>query len=167
MSFGTSPLAGLDFDWRSSLVVARRVLEQPPAQSHIERPERRGSLVQRFALPLSCCPTTNRTRHSRPGQQEKTKKLILAMLQVQARSFRTMEPLPGRPQLLCMRLSSVEPDAFSDWAKMAVDLLCLPSGRRKEGMGYLLDDRPKDAEVRQWWEPAKRGSGFVYLEVRA
>lgn len=77
------------------------------------------------------------------------------------------EPLPGRPQVLCCRLSSAEPDAYADWAKMAVDLLCVPAGRRKEGIGYLRDDRPRDTEVVQWWEPAKPKAGFVYIEVRA
>lgn len=77
------------------------------------------------------------------------------------------QPLSGRPQVVCLRLSSTEPDAYSDWAKMAVDALCVPAGRRKEGLGYLRDDRPKDAEVVQFWEPAKRGEGFVYIEIRS
>lgn len=166
MSFGASPIAGLGFDWRAAMSTARRVLEQPPKLPHVERPRRRGDLVQAFSLPLSVCPTTNRTRHTRPGQQEKLKRQILGLLQVQARSFRTREPLPGRPQVLCLRLSSTEPDAYSDWAKLAVDALCVPAGRRKDGMGYLRDDRPKDADVKQWWEPAKRGQGLVYIEVR-
>lgn len=155
------------FDWREALVRAEAVLSEQPAVARIQRPVPRGNLVQRFALPLELCPTTNRTRHSRPGEHAKTKRQILGLLQAQARQFRLREPLAGRPQVLCLRLSSVEPDVYSDWAKMAVDALCVPAGRRKEGLGYLRDDRPKDAEVVQFWEPAKRGEGLVYIEIRS
>jgi len=154
------------FDRDAALSLAQGVLSAPPALPHINRPAPRGALVQRFVLPLKLCPTTNRTRHSKPGQFAPVKRALLALMQQQARCFRVREPLPGRPQVLCLRLSATEPDAYSDWAKMAVDALCVPAGRRTEGMGYLRDDRPKDAEIVQWWEPAKRGKGCVYIEVR-
>lgn len=163
MSF---PLRELQFDWRRAIELAEQAFALPPAIDHIRRPERRGNLVQRFALPISLAPTTNRTRHSRPGQSEKTKKAIMALFQVQARALHH-EPLPGRPQVLCCRFSSVEPDAYSDGPKMAIDLLCVPAGRRKQGLGLLRDDRPKDAEIVQWWEPAPPKKGFLYIEVRA
>lgn len=158
---------GPTFDWQSKLAVARALLASQPAVPRIVRPRSRGEVVQRFVLPLALCPTTNRTRHTQPGQQARTKLLLLGLMQVQARRFRASSPLTGRPQVLCCRCSSVEPDAYSDWAKMAVDLLCAPAGRRKDGLGYLRDDRPADAEVVQWWEPAKPREGFVYIEVRA
>lgn len=92
MSFGPS----FRFDWQSKLAVARAVLASPPAVPRIVRPTVRGDVVQRFALPLALCPTTNRTRHTRPGQQGRTKELLLGLMQVQARQFRAREPLPGR-----------------------------------------------------------------------
>lgn len=153
------------FDWRSCIHRADVALALPSPVEHIERPIYRGQSIARFAFPLELCPTTNRTRHSRPGQHTKVKRCLLAMMQKQSRSIRG-DLLSGRPQVLAVRFSSVEPDAYSDWAKMPIDLLCVPSGRRKMGMGYLREDRPKDAEVRQWWEPAKQGEGFVYMEVR-
>ncbi len=167
MKLRRDPLSDLHFDWRWALTRAREVLREPPTVARIQRPARLGAIVQRFALPLELCPTTNRTRHSRPGQHEKTKEQILALLQQQAQLFQTREPLPGRPQVRCLRLSSTEPDAYSDWAKMAVDALCVPAARRSDGLGYLRDDRPKDAIVNQWWEPAKQGEGLVYIEIRA
>lgn len=157
----------MSFDWRDAIVHAERVLSSPPAVERIRRPERRGNLVQRFVLPLELAPTTNRTRHSKPGQQENMKKQILGLFRLQVGAFYALRPLPGRPQVLCCRFSSVEPDAYSDGPKMAVDLLCVPAGRRKQGLGLLKDDRPKDAEVVQWWEPAPPKRGFLYLEVRA
>lgn len=167
MRLGTDPLRRFaPFDRDAALSLALGVLSAPPALPRIKRPAPRGALVQRFVLPLELCPTTNRTRHSRPGQFEPVNRALLAMLQQQARCYRVREPLPGRPQVLCLRLSATEPDKYSDWAKMAVDALCVPAGRRKEGLGYLRDDRPKDADVHQWWERAPRGSGCVYLEVR-
>lgn len=167
MRLGTDPLRKFaPFDRDAALTLALGVLSRPPALARIRRPVPRGELVQRFVLPLELCPTTNRTRHSRPGQHEPVKRALLALLQQQARRFRAEAPLPGRPQVLCLRLSATEPDKYSDWAKMAVDALCVPAGRRKEGLGYLRDDRPKDADVHQWWERAPRGSGCVYLEVR-
>lgn len=167
MKLGRNTVQELRFDWREAWVRAETVLSGPPAIARIQRPVPRGERVARFVLPLELCPTTNRTRHSRPGQHARAKGAILGLMQAQARLFRVREPLPGRPQVLCLRLSSVEPDAYSDWAKMAIDTLCVPSGRRKEGLGYLRDDRPADAEIVQWWEPAKRGEGLVYIEIRS
>lgn len=167
MKLGRNPLDELRFDWREALVRAQGVLSEPPAIARIQRPVPRGERVARFVLPLELCPSTNITRHSQGWKQAKLKKTILGLLQVQARSFGTRETLPGRPQVLCLRLSSVEPDPYADWAKMAVDKLCAPDGKSRERMGYLRDDRPKDIELVQWWEPAKRGEGLVYIEIRS
>jgi hypothetical protein len=167
MRLGRNTVQELRFDWREALVRAQSVLVEPPAIARIQRPVPKGTLVQRFALPLELCPSTNITRHSQGWKQAKLKKEILGLLQVQARSFGTRSPLPGRPQVLCVRLSSVEPDPYADWAKLAVDKLCAPDGKSRARMGYLRDDRPKDAEVVQWWEPAKQGEGLVYIEIRS
>lgn len=168
MSRLANPLAGIVFDWRAALYEARALLSIPPPTGHrIVRPEKRGELVHSFTLPLEMCLGTNRTRHSNPGQHAKLKKSLLALLRLESAIYRQREPLAGVPQVLCTRFSSVQPDAYADWAKMPIDALCVPQGRRKEGLGLLRDDRPKDAEIVQWWEPAKRGKGFVYIEVRA
>lgn len=161
------PLAGLIFDWRSVLKVARERLRLPPEPVRIERPRKRGEFVRDFVLPLDLCLGTNRTRHSRPGQHEDVKKKILGLLRTQAGMIVARQTLPGVPQVLCTRFSAVEPDAYADWGKMAVDLLCVPAARRYDGLGLLRDDRPKDAEIKQWWEQGRRGEGFVYIEVRA
>jgi len=77
-------------------------------------------------------------------------------------------PLAGRPQVLCFRYSSVEPDALAGWAKIAVDCL-QPSGVRRgkpyEGLGIIASDKPKDAEIIEVWHPAKPGKGFCVIEV--
>lgn len=166
MKLGRDPIRDLRFDWREALVRAESVLREPPAIARIQRPTPRGAVVQRFVLPLELCPTTNRTRHTHPGQHAKTKAQLLTLMRNQARTI-VAHPLPGRPQVWCLRLSSTEPDAYSDGCKMAIDALCVAMGRRKDGLGYLRDDRPADTEVIQTWEPAKRGQGFVYIEIRS
>lgn len=156
------------FDWRAALQRADEVLSKPPLIARIVRPEPRGALVARFALPLELCPTGNRTRHTMAWMHARDKAQLFArMLPQMGGRLRSDAVLPGRPQVLCLRLSAVEPDRYSDWAKRPVDLLCVPTGRRKKGFGFLRDDRPSDAEVVQFWEPAKRGEGFVYIEIRS
>lgn len=156
-----------EFNWREAMRRAQAALAEPPPFERIVRPRPRGKLVARFALPLELCPTTNRTRHVQPWRAAKDKQAILDLLRRQWRKLRAPEPLPGRPQVLCLRLSSVEPDRYSNWSKMAVDALCVPAGRRKDGLGLLRDDRPRDAEVWELWHPAPRGAGLVYIEVRS
>ena len=168
MKLGRNTVQELRFDWREALERAEVTLWDPPTVARIQRPERRGQLVQRFALPLELCPTTNRTRHTIAWQHARDKANLMTCLRSQMRGvLRAAAPLQGRPQVLCMRLSTVEPDTYGDWAKRAVDALCVPAGRRKDGLGFLGDDRPKDIELVQWWEPAKRGEGLVYIEIRS
>src|SRR5690606_18863883 len=69
------------FDRDAALSLAQGVLSAPPALPHINRPAPRGALVQRFVLPLKLCPTTNRTRHSKPGQFAPVKRALLALMQ--------------------------------------------------------------------------------------
>lgn len=167
MSLGRDPLRELQFDWREAMRRAQRAVAEPPPIERLERPRPRGVLIRKFVLPLSLCPTTNRTRHRPLGQNAKIKAQIYALMRAQARVLRWPSPLAGRPQVLCYRLSSVEPDRYSNWSKMAVDALCVPAGRRKDGLGLLRDDRPRDAEVWELWHPAPRGAGLVYIEVRS
>ncbi len=146
---------------------ARVTLSSPPELPHIERPEPKGDLVAEFALPIELCPTTNRTRQQHWWCAEKTKKALWSLMWIQAGARIRREPLPGRPQVLCVRFSSTEPDRFSDWAKLPVDMLCAPRGRaKKRRLGMLVDDSPRHVDLHQWWEPASPGMDAVYIQVR-
>ncbi len=143
------------------MAMAAEILKSPPAKAHIVRTAGRGRLVRRFALPLAVCPTTNSTRHAPKGQNARIKADITTLMLVQTQGRTRMHPLPGRPQLLCIRFSSVEPDAYSDGFKMAIDRLMVGPQR----LGYLRDDRPSDCEIVQRWERAPAGKGFAILEI--
>jgi hypothetical protein len=78
------------------------------------------------------------------------------------------KPLPGRPQVLCVRFSPAQSDPYADWAKSAVDVLCRPRGSSTaRRLGIIVDDRPSAADVVQWCEPKPRGApaGFVVIDV--
>lgn len=155
------------FSVRASLAFAEAALARPPAHPSVERPVLRGELVARFVLPLRLCPPTNRTRGRASWAQAQTKAEAWKMLLAQARFRVREEPLPGRPQVICVRFSPVESDPNSDWAKIPIDLLCIPKGRQKHGLGFLPGDKWSEAETRQRWEPAPRGQGCCYFEVRS
>lgn len=135
----------------------------PPILDRIVRPVPRGSLVARFTLPLSLCVTQNSKRHSSGWSDSKRRHAVAMAMFAQVRP--KPAPLPGRPQVLCLRLSTVEPDAYSDWAKQAVDVLCAPTKRSRERLNIIVDDAPKFIELHQWWEPAKRDDCRVMIEV--
>lgn len=150
--------------WRADVALSRAlaVLAAPPSKPHIVRPEPRGELVVSFALPLELCPPLNAFAEWPAWRRQKTKQNALAVMLGQVRRRRE-EPLPGRPQVLAVRLSSVEPDRDSGWCKVPVDRL---TGKRG-GLGLIADDRPSAIDLAQWWEPAKKGQGCVVIEVRA
>jgi hypothetical protein len=148
------------------LAFADRTLSAPPARSHIVRPVPRGDLVARFALPLELCRPQNRRDGAGPAWAlAKTKAQLAQVMATQwLRQRGGIEtPLTGRPQVLCLRFSSVEPDGYADWAKAAVDILT--SRGRGHRLGIIVDDRPSCADVVQWWEPAKPGAGGVLVQV--
>jgi hypothetical protein len=146
---------------RELLERADATLVRAQQYDHIERVAGRGQLVQRFVLPLSCCLPQNRTRHGQAWKLAKLKQNTFRRMWIQNGGRVLEAPLPGRPMVRCVRFSSVEPDKFSDWAKIPVDRLCCGKNRLR----YLRDDRPSDAEIIQWWEPAPRGAGFCLIEV--
>ena len=150
----TAPARELIAAWRARHEASQQSGELP---EHVSRPERRGDRILLVVLPLDLCGTTNRTRHA-PGWLLGKCKAQIAVWYV-AQAQRRPEPLSGRPQVLCTRYSAHEPDAYADWAKAAVDKLG-PNGLR-----VIADDRPRAIELAQWWEPAKRGQGFVAIEV--
>lgn len=149
------------FNAGEAMALAADVLSRPPAKPHIVRVQGRGRLVRRFALPLALCPTTNSTRHAPKGQNARIKADITTVFKVQTKGQVRNAPLPGRPQILCIRFSSKEPDAYSDGFKMAIDRLMVG----KDRLGYLRDDRPSDCEIVQRWEKASPRKGFCILEI--
>jgi hypothetical protein len=163
------------FSIRGAFALADRVLAAPPANSRIQRIAGVGALVQRFVLPLDVCVSTNTIAqtivhgnvHSAGRgivsyKLGKLKRDAFMLMWVQNRGQRRREPLPGRPQVRCIRLSSSEPDRLSDWAKIPVDRL---TSRGTNRLGFLRDDRPKDVQIEAWWEPAPQGMGCVLIEI--
>ena len=166
--------ASTGFDWHAALAQADATLSRPPARPHIERVKPAGALVCRFALPLDLCQPQNRTRHAQPWALGKLKTTLYLSMLIQNGGRARSSPLHGRPLVRCVRFSSVEPDAFNDGFKAAIDVLCaIPpmtraaiAGRRNpKRLNVILDDRPTCARVVQWWEPAPRGKGFALIEV--
>ena len=144
------------FSAHIALTRADEQLSRPPLQPHIERAKPVGQCRHRFALPLPICQPQNRTRHAQPWALGKMKAECLALMRAQMVS-RPTSPLPGRPMVLCVRFSSVEPDAFADWAKVPVDCL--------KKLGIIVDDKPKAIDLQQSWEPAPPKAGFCLVEI--
>jgi hypothetical protein len=144
------------FSAREALKRSLQQLAEPPLRDHIERPKPVGQCRYRFALPLELCPSTNMTRHGQAWKLAKMKKQCLGLMQAQLRP-RPTSALTGRPQVLCIRFSSVEPDAYADWAKIPVDCL--------KKLGVIAEDNPRAINLSQYWEPAPPKSGFCIVEV--
>lgn len=138
-----------------------------PKAEHINRPEPSGNLAAAFFLPLPLLETQNIKRKAPAWAIAKRFEELQHVLGVQNRfrDHRHIAPIEGRPLVLCTRFSSHEPDRYSDGFKWVVDALCVPTKQRRWGLGYLRDDRPKDAEIVQWWEPGPRGGGFGLVRV--
>jgi hypothetical protein len=162
------------FDSDRCRVFAVTTLALPPALPRLTRPERHGGLLYAFVLPLSVCPSSNTTgRAGMAGQGWRMGKLKSACWgymkpqSLRSRDFRL--PLPGRPQIIATRFSTNEPDSCCNWAKIPIDMLTVArtiNGRTQQHrLGIIVDDAPKHVDVVQRWEPAKRGQGFVYLEI--
>jgi len=165
MKRAASPL--LLRDRAALLELADQALSAPPAKPWIRRPVPAGSRVARFVLPLELLQPTNRTGRlaaAQPWRRAKDKAAVWLAMRAQCLPWDA--PLPGRPQVLCVRFTSVPTDHYADWAKLAVDVLCA----RKEGslrrLGIIVDDRPSAADVVQWCEPAPGGKRFCLIEVR-
>jgi hypothetical protein len=154
------------FSVAASLRYADEALSRAPALPHIERPEPRGEFVARFVLPLKLCLSFNTV--GRAGTASSTrqlgamKKAARDMMAIQVGYRFPKKPLEGRPQVLVCRFSSVEPDIDGGWTKNPVDRL----KKGTNGLGFIVDDKPRAARVQPWWEPAPPSSGFVYVEVR-
>lgn len=185
------------FDARDALARADRILALAPTRSHIVRPALRGKCVVRFVLPLDELEPRNRLARRPAWAMGEAVAKVAARMRSQfpaGSSLATMVdegaadrkwilrhlpmPLEGRPQVLCVRFSSVAPDTDSGWEKMAVDALCcMPPPLTREGklrkkrpllrLGIIKDDKPALVERITWWEyQARPARGFGLIEVR-
>lgn len=164
-----------EIDRTACLGFADAALAKPPARPHIERPEPKGERVARFVVPLELCRPGNPRGYAKPWMHERVKKALWLRMLVQVGGKPWDAPLGGRPHVRCIRFSSVEPDAFADSFKAAVDILCSTSSkgakRRVAGkreprrLNIIADDRPALVKQTQHWEPAPRGQGFALIEV--
>jgi hypothetical protein len=170
------------FDAAAARRLAGAVLAAPPQCPHIVRPDPVGDIVRTWVLPLELCPTLNALAEMESWARRRVKEDALAVMLRQSAMRCAPAPLPGRPVVRALRLSSVEPDRDSGWPKVPVDRLCI--GKRKRpprvsvevwralvakmppvGLGWLRDDRPRALDLRAWWEPAPPGEGCVYVEL--
>lgn len=168
-------------DWLS--LADKKLSSQPPADWVI-RPSVRGEIIARFVLPLSLCPTTNSTSRVIPAWVHADRKQrVWEFMKYQDLILGNLRPKKrvkvGFPQVNAVRFAIKSCDAYSDFAKAAVDMLkdetdgYIKIGRKRvrkpvPRLGYLRDDSPQFVELHQWWEPVtKRAEEFVYLEVRA
>ena len=153
------------FNSQALLALADEALAAPPARPHIIRPVPLGVRIARFALPLELCKPMNRI--ARRGTQAAG----WALGAMKEQAFHIMRrqqsprsaPLPGRPQVLCIRFSSSEPDKYADWQKNPVDRLRVnaPTAKKRLGLGFIVDDKPSCIDLQAWWELARPKQGFV------
>ena len=179
------------FDATAARLHHSEAQSRPHPAERVKRIEARGVLVAQFFFPLTELKPRDRTRKEKAWQAKCDRDKVLSRMVLDYVRWRTLTmrhfalPLGGRPLVRCIRYSSVEPDAFAGWGKVAVDCL-QPGGVRKVsrkarhpsghtviltrdvpygGLGIIRNDRPADCEVVEWWEPAKAKAGFCVVEV--
>lgn len=142
-----------------------------PCRGYIPRALGIGTRVARFVLPLELAQTTNSRFHQKAWALAAQKQHVFDFM-FRQHPFIRAEPLPGRPQILCVRFSVKEPDALNDGAKMAIDCLTVPrpakraGGRKKLGLGFIIDDAPAYVRIEApWWEYAPPRAGFQLIDV--
>ena len=163
-----APVADTSWPWlsyRDALAFCDDILSRPPCGRFVVRVEPVGDLVIRFVLPLGLCPTTNATRHAprwvADRRMARTRNLMEAQ-SLAARWHRSKGPLPGRPQVRCIRFSNRRPDPLANWAKGPVDLLT----SKHDGLNLIQDDSALYCQPSEQWEPSgKRGVGCCLIEV--
>lgn len=163
-----APLPLLLRDRAALLELADQALAAPPRKPWTRRPVPAGSRVARFVLPLDLCQATNRTGRlagAQPWARKRDKERVYLAMRAQCLPWE--KPLSGRPQVLCVRFSRAQSDAYADWGKAAVDVLTARGDRNQRRLGIIVDDRPSAADVVQWCEPKPRGApaGFVVIDV--
>lgn len=148
------------FSFKAALLRAEETLSKPPRWPHTRRVAPVGELVQRFALPLELCPTLNAFAEMPNWKRKKLKDSVGKLMLIQNGGRRRAKPLTGRPMVRAIRFSSVESDEDAAWMKFPVDRL-----RVKDGLGFIVDDKPASVHRVSWVEYAKRGEGCVVIEV--
>jgi hypothetical protein len=144
-----------------ALAFVDTALAAPPKFNHIERRRGVGRCIARWVLPLHLCPGVNVLAEMPNWKRAKVKEAALGLMWMQSGGKRAAEPLPGRPMVRCVRFSSVEPDDNNSHSKVPVDRLTT----KNSGLGYLVDDKPRNMRLATWWEPAQPGKGCVLVEV--
>lgn len=151
---------------------ATLALAYPPKRRFIERVEPVGELIAQFVVPSKLCLTTNQKVNLHWRRIHEAKKHIHGMMLAQHNFRIRSEPLPGRPQVLVTRFTSVRPDSGAGWEKMPIDCLLTPrvvvtknGTQRRLGLGFLEDDNDFHVDVHAWWESGPRNGGFVLLRV--
>ena len=146
---------------------------EPPRGQFAERPSLpEGEPVAEFLLPLSVCVPRNRCRKAQAWQESQRRaelaRIMGAQWRLQQRHVTARLPLPGRPVVAALRVSTVQPDVGANWAKQAIDLLVVRrvTGKRTYGLlGVITDDRPATCRQLHWWEQGKRGKGYVWIRI--
>ncbi len=137
--------------------------------------------IARFELPLSVCPTANvwGTASGAAGwaRAHVKRNCWEIMLRQYMRQFGRMPYSRYNPagvvfeagdvsrRVVCTRYSSMQPDKYSGWSKVPVDLLQVPRRNRQRGLGLIWDDSPRHTDVEERWEYAPRKTGKVIVEV--
>lgn len=176
----TKPWKGSNFslwDVARKLEQARLILKSPPRHDRLVRVVPIGELVREFVLPLELVQPQNQKSGQKAWARSQKTTRTFRCLMAQNSGMRQDYPLLGRPQVICVRFSSVEPDKYTDSFKVAIDRLCVYKPRKvrsKTGLtklskntnlGYLADDKPSAIDLHQTWEYAKPGEGFGYIAI--
>ena len=121
--------------------------------------------MARFVLPLELCKPFNRVGRAGTASAGwllgKVKSQAFSLMLAQNGGRIQRIPLTGRPQVICVRFSSAEPDHDSGWSKNPVDRLRVGHN----GLGYIVDDKPRHIELFTRWEPSPPRRGAVLVEV--
>lgn len=161
------------FDREWARAYAAEVLAHPPLYDVIERPVISGTLVVSFVLPLELCKPVNRVNQAQPWMFARLKRDVFNCMAAQVHS-RCTEPLPGRPQVVCVRFSCIATDGWTGNSfKAAIDCLGpmrhpkpgVKGSKQKLGLGIIADDSIWKIKEHQRWEPAPRALGFGLVQV--
>ena len=157
--------------------IASEILGAPPCLARIVRPVASGPLLWECVLPAEWCLNTNELMRMDRWQRDRLYMRVFELMRTQHGLRKRERPLSGRPVVHCVRLTSKEPDAESSWTKHLMDALVRDQlvkskalGRvicKRQGLGFLEDDRPDCVDLHKRWERAPRGVGIVVVRVYA
>jgi hypothetical protein len=154
--------------------IAKEILGAPPCLARIVRPVARGPLLWECVVPAELCLNTNALMRMDRWQRDKVYMRVLELMSTQNGLRKRAQPISGRPEVHCIRLTSVAPDRASDWTKHVMDALVVDWHQKsqktgkvshRDGLGFLRDDRDSCVEHHKWWERAPRGVGIVVVRV--